>query len=151
MRATAAIEVDRPSEDVWAYVANVENMDEWVVGSSDTRRVGDEVGVGARYEGQYSYGGRTSPMVYEVTDYDPERRYGVRSVEGPFPFEGELTLAETPTGTRVTNTIDAGSDGRTTTVLFTLFGPLMRRMMARRLRAELETLRDRLEADPVPA
>ncbi|MWG36039.1 SRPBCC family protein [Halomarina oriensis] len=151
MKASATIDVERPIADVWAFVADVENMDEWVVGSSDTHRVGHEEGVGARYESQYSYGGRTSPMVYEVSAYEPEHLYGIRSVEGPFPFEGELTLAETPTGTRVTNTIDAGSDSRTTTVMFTLFRPLTRRLMARRLHEELETLKEELEADPVPA
>ena len=151
MEATATIDVDRPIADVWTFVADVENMDEWVVGMSDTHRVNDEGGVGARYEGEYAYNGRSVTMVYEVTTFEPPTRHTVRSVDGPFPFEGTLTLEEMPTGTRVTNAIAVGTDCRATAVLFTVFRPLMRRFMAGQIRDELETLKRRAEAEPVPA
>lgn len=69
----------------------------------------------------------------------------MRAVEGPFPFEGDLTLSNADERNTVTNTIETGSDGRFTTIVFTLFRLLMRRLMVRRLRAELIELNRVLE------
>ncbi|MFC7202551.1 SRPBCC family protein [Haloferax namakaokahaiae] len=148
MKASATVEVRRPIEDVFSYVADVEAMDEWVVGVGETRRVsGEETTVGTRYESTYTYGGRTQPMVLELTAIDAPHRLEMTAVEGPFPFDARLDLSETPQGTLVTNTIDNKPDGRFTAVMFTLFRPLMRWLMARQLRGELRELKARLEAD----
>ena len=149
MNASATIDIDRPIDDVFAYLADPRNMEQWVVGVSDVRAVGDETGVGARYTSDYTYSGRTQEMTYEVTGYEEPTRYAIRG-EGPFPFEGELTLEPTPMGTRVTNTIDAASDGRFTTVMFTVFAPRMRRLMAKRLTEELVALKAVTESSSTP-
>ncbi len=117
------MDIDRPIDGVFAFVADAERMDQWIVGVSDVRRLSEEAGVGARYESQYTYGPGTHRMTYEVTAYDPPTRYGIRSVEGPFPFEGVLTLEPTATGTRVTNALDTAPDGRATAAMFTVLRP----------------------------
>nr|WP_276274990.1 SRPBCC family protein [Haladaptatus sp. QDMS2] len=93
------------------------------------------------------YSGRTTEMSYEITAVEPPNRFAMVGT-GPFPFEGELLLTATPTGTRVTNSIDAGADGRFTKVMFTVLGPLMRRLMAGQLGKELEILKGELESTP---
>ena len=70
----------------------------------------------------------------------------VEATEGPFPFEGLIEVEPIEGGTRVYNTIDAGSDSFFTSVTFALLGPLLRMFMRRQLRGELETLKSRLEA-----
>ena len=32
MKATAEIQIDKPINDVWSFVSNIENMDRWVDG-----------------------------------------------------------------------------------------------------------------------
>ena len=148
MKAGTSIVVERPIEDVWAFVANIENMDQWVVGVSEPRMAnGRAMGVGARYTSKYTHAGKTHTVDYEVTAYEPRRHFATRSTEGPFPFEGELDLERAGQGTKVTNTIDAGSDGLFTTITFTLLGPLVRIMMRRQLHKELIALKAVLEAD----
>lgn len=49
-------------------------------------------------------------------------------------------------GTRVTNAIEPGADGWFTTVLFTVGRPLVRWMMERRLRDELDALKAIIES-----
>jgi uncharacterized protein YndB with AHSA1/START domain len=145
MQASATIEIDRPIEDVFEYVSDPYNMEAWVVGVSGVTLVdADPSRVGARFESDYTYGGRTVRMAYEVTASNPPERYATRG-EGPYPFTGELTLEPTPGSTRVTNTVDAAADGRFTSITFTLFGPIVRWLMARRLREELASLRAELE------
>jgi uncharacterized protein YndB with AHSA1/START domain len=151
MQASATIDIDRPIEDVFEYVSDPYNMEAWVTGVSGVTLVdADPSRVGARFESDYTYGGRTVRMAYEVTASDPPERYATRG-EGPYPFAGELTLEPTSGGTRVTNTVGAASDGRFTSVTFTLFGPVIRRLMARRLREELVSLRSELEGRVVTA
>lgn len=156
MKASATIDINRPIDDVWSYVSDPRNMEQWVLGVSDVRLpeaatdVDDNGAVtldaGDRFSSKYTYGGRTLDTDYEVVAADEPHRFAMRG-EGPFPFEGELLLQPDPDGegTRVTNVIDAGSDGLFTTVMFTVFRPLMRRMMAKRLREELEALRTDVE------
>ena len=145
MKASATHTIDRPITDVFTYIASVENMGEWVEGVGEATLVsGDGTSIGDRYACAYTYNGRTTPMELTVTAYDPPHRFGVTATEGPFPFDGVITLEATETGTQVTNTIDAGTDSRATTIIFRLFGPLLRRMMARRLHTELRVLEDKV-------
>ena len=64
---------------------------------------------GARLTSKYDYAGAVHDIEYEIAERRPTRRQVVRTVSGPFPFEGTLELAEAPEGTRVRQTIDAGS------------------------------------------
>ena len=147
MRAGTSIVVERPIEDVWSFVANIENMDRWVVGVSEPRMSnGRDMGVGATYTSKYAHAGKTHTIDYEVTGYEPPRHFATQSTEGPFPFQGELDLERAGQGTKVTNTIDAGSDGLFTTITFALLGPLVRIMMRRQLHKELVALKTTLEA-----
>ncbi len=147
MKAGTSIVIERPIEDVWAFVANIENMDQWVVGVSEPRLSnGRDMGVGATFTSKYTYGGKTHDLDYEVTAYEPQRHFATQSTEGPFPFKGELDLERAGQGTKVTNTIDAGSDGLFTTITFTLLGPLVRMSMRRQLHKELVALKTILES-----
>lgn len=148
MEATARTVVEVPIGDVWAFVSTVENMEEWVVGVSDVRRGGsDQLEAGSRFSSKYTYRGETFDVDYEVTTYEPPGRLDVRSTEGPFPFSGSIRLVEVEGGTEVSNTIDAGSDGLATSIVFVAFGPLVRWTMRRQLAEELDQLALALEND----
>lgn len=146
MRASASILIHKPVEQVFDYVANVEKMDEWVIGVSEPRRTSPgDYDAGSTFTSKYAYGGKTHVIDYETIEFDPPWRHAVRATRGPFPFEGAVDLEQTPGGTLVTNTIDAGPDGRATRIIFALAGPLLRRLMRKQLLRELEKLRERLE------
>ena len=147
IRSTAWTTIDREAEEVFAFVSDPKTMDDWVVGVGGTTLVSGDAGTeGAVYEYDYTYGGRTVPMTVELAAVEAPSRVAMRSLEGPFPFESELVLVPEDGGTRVENTIDAGSDSRFTTVLFALLSPVMRWLMRRRLDAELEDLKRLLES-----
>lgn len=84
-------------------------------------------------------------MRVEVTAIEPDARIEMVAREGPFPFRGELTLEDLGGRTRVTNAIEPGTDSWVTTALFTLLRPVMRWLMARQVRAELDGLKEILE------
>jgi uncharacterized protein YndB with AHSA1/START domain len=146
MRASASAVIDRPVEEVYAFVTAVENLDQWVAGVTEPRRTSDgEFGVGATFSSKYTYAGNTHHVSYVVTAHDPPARHAVKATSGPFPFEGILELEPVAGRTKITHTIDAGADGVATQVVFTLCGPLLRVLMRKQLRKELEGLKALLE------
>ena len=59
MKAGTSIVVERPIEDVWAFVANIENMDQWVVGVTEPRLSnGQAIGIGTTYTSKYNHAGK---------------------------------------------------------------------------------------------
>lgn len=152
MRASSSVVIDRQVEDVFAYAATIENMDAWVHGVGEPRRTSEgPFGVGSTFASTYTYGSKTHDITYVVTRHEPPGCYGVKSTSGPFPFEGVIELRPIGGGTEITNTIDAGADSKGTEVIFALFGPILRVMMRKQLRRELESLKATLEAPALSA
>lgn len=147
MKATVAIEVGKPVREVWEFVSNIENMPRWVIGVSEPKRTsGGEFGVGSTFTSKYTYGGKTHRITYEVIGYAVPIFMAIRATTGPFPFQGTLHLEPAGGTTTVKNTVDAGADSVITSVIFVVFGRLIRKMMRKRLRSELEALKLTLEA-----
>ena len=150
MKATAETAIERPVQEVWDYVSDVANMDNWVDGVEGAHQVSEgSLGEGSVVESKYSYRGKTFDMVYEVIRYEPGRYLGMKSTEGPFPYDGLLELGEEGAQkTRVLNTIEVGTDSWFTSFMFTVLAPLMRSLMRRQLGKELSQLKGVLESPP---
>ena len=147
MKASTSITIDRPVEQAFAFVADPETMYRWVIGVTQPKRTSEgEFGLGSTFDSKYTYRGKTFDVSYLATEFEPPTRYGFKSTAGPFPSEGLIELETAGTRTRVAFTIDAGSDSVATTVIFALFGPLIRMLMRRHLHKELEALKAVLES-----
>jgi len=148
MKASVSIRIDQPIDKVFAFAANIENMDQWVTGVSEPKLTSEgDFGVGSTFTSKYTYGGGTHNITYVVTDYDPPTRHAIKSTSGPFPFEGLIELETSGSQTQITNTIDAGADSKATSIMFAVLGPILRIMMRRQLRGELEALKTILEGN----
>ena len=144
LSATASAGIDRPFGTVWAFVTDLGNMPHWVDGVSEPAFLPDAgpeppaLGRGVPFTSRYTYAGRTHAMHYVVTAFEPPGRYALESTEGPYPVELTLRLDAAPGGaTTLAKTTRAGSDGRVTSAMFLLFGPLLRRLMRRQIAKEL--------------
>lgn len=144
MKASAEVVVERPLEVVWSWASDPRNWENWLEGVFDVEVEGRLV-QGSHLSSMYEYGGEAHEFEYELVERRPPRRQVVRSVSGPFPFEGTLELTEEPAGTRVRQSFDAGDDGVLTRVMFVVGGPLVRRSMRRRIAAQLERLKVAIE------
>lgn len=144
--ASASMMIDKPIEEVFSFAADVDQWDQWVEGVSQPRRISPgELGVGSTFASKYSYSGLTHDVTYEITAFDPPNRHAIKAVSGPFPFAGIMELETSDSGTKVTNSIDTGSDGNVAKAKFEKFLPLLRMTLTRQLRKELETLKNCLE------
>jgi uncharacterized membrane protein len=95
-----AVTVNRPAEEVFAYLADVRNLPEWQDEVVETRPQG-EAGVGARFVEVRSFLGKRLESTIEIVEYEPSRLFTIRVIEGPIPFEVRHTLEPDGAGTRV--------------------------------------------------
>ncbi len=67
--------VSRSQAEVFAYVADFTNSQEWDPGVTAARRLDETpLGVGSKFELLVKFGASVIPMVYEITEYEPSER-----------------------------------------------------------------------------
>ena len=138
-----SIVINRPTEEVFGVLANLENDTKWHSAFVETRNTsGGSLGVGARFlvfEGLL--GRRTGGTVYEVTEYEPNRIAAWKAVSGPLPLTFRRTFERVEGGTRVTIRYEAEIRG-----FLKLAGPLVARMGKRQLEGDFPKLKELMEA-----
>ena len=150
LSASVELQIERPIEDVWAYVSDVRNQDHWVDGMSESQLAGgEEVRRGSQIHGVYSYGGGTAPVTMTVAEFRAPRIIAIETSDGPFPFTGTLQLDRRgSSATLVRNSMTAGSDHIFTTIMFRFLPFVTRPLMTKQLRKELTQLKTILEGGP---
>ncbi len=131
--SSASVLVDRPISEVWAFVADVEKMDLWAKGVTETRLTSEgDVAQGSVFTGKFTHRGREFDVRYTVTVCEPPSRFGVES-EGMLRYSGVMELEEADGATRVTNTVETGAEGAASRLMAGLFRWGMRRQLAKEL------------------
>jgi uncharacterized membrane protein len=144
MRVEESVEINRPLQEVFDYAADPENLPEWSGLVLEVRKEtqGTLMEEGARYTTVAKFLGRSFETPYEVSVHDPPRRHTDKSLGGPFPQEYTHTFEEMEGGRTRFTQVSEGEPGG----FFRLAGPLLERAGRRQFRADLETLKDLLEA-----
>jgi uncharacterized membrane protein len=142
MRIEESVEINRPLDKVYEYVANPENLPEWTGTVIETQK--DTPGPlleGSTFTSVGKFLGRRVESPFEVTAHQSSRLHSHKSTGGPLPTEWTLTFEEVAGGTRYTQVAEGEPGG-----FFGLVGPLLERVGRRQLRTDLENLKDLLEA-----
>jgi hypothetical protein len=141
MRTSAEIVIERPMGAVWEWASDPRHWHEWQDGVS-------HVSAGAgRFTSTYAYGPHSGSAVYEIAERAPPRRQVVRSVSGPFRFEGTLELSPDVGGTRVRQTVVTGPEDALARFVFAVAGPLVRRSIRRGIAGQLKRLKTMVELE----
>lgn len=143
MRLEHSLRVERPVDEVFAFVAEPSNLPRWQSGLVEVRPEAAERGVGARHVEVRSFLGRRFEQTLEVTAYEPGRRLDLSVVDGPLPLRVSHVFAEEGAGTR----LDVVGEGEIGT-LFRLAEPLVVRAVKRQSRTDFERLKRLLEERP---
>ncbi|MBM3127712.1 MAG: hypothetical protein FJ009_03655 [Chloroflexi bacterium] len=108
----ASIKINRPIDQVFAFVSNFSNATQWQVGIIEARVTSSgAIGVGATYVWVQQMIGQKMDTRGEVTAWDPPNRYEWKSTSGPFPLSGGVTFRAESNGTVVTQYADADPGG----------------------------------------
>ena len=93
LSATVRQTVSRPINDVFAFVGEPTNMVLWVDGVTNVQRDGNNpLIVGDSFTSDYTYAGKTDPVVYEVREFSPPTKLLFASTQGPFDFTIRVAL-----------------------------------------------------------
>ena len=141
----SSVEIERPAEDVFAYLDDLARHGEWQEAIVSTRVLTDgPVGVGTRAVDTRRVGGsRTQDSTYEIVEHDPPRRAVFRGVDGPVRPIGAVTVEPLDEGrSRVTVELDLKGHGLVGAVL----APIARSQARKQIPKDQETLKRLLES-----
>ena len=97
----ASEHIDRPPEDVFAYITNLDNALEWLPAVTHLEQITQgPLSVGTRYRETRQVGDREGQVEMEVTEYDPPRRYAVAFARGGYESTYRYTFEAESSGTR---------------------------------------------------
>jgi carbon monoxide dehydrogenase subunit G len=137
--------INRPIEEVFAFISNPENLPRWRAGTLELTRTSSEpLSVGSIFKGRFTFLGRPFDGNLEIILHESHRRYGTRLTEGPFPLEARYTLEPAGNGTDLTLVIEGEPGG-----FFKLAEPLVVSLAKRSYEADLNNLKEMLEAQAV--
>lgn len=138
----ATAEINRPPEEVFAYVTDPARFPGWQQGVVSGRIDGAPVGVGSRCTTVRKIGGGTREVVTELTEYDPPWRWADHGVQGPIRAVVSVSIQQLEQGrSRITIEVDFEGHG-----IGRLLVPLVvRRQAEREMPDNMRRLRENLE------
>jgi uncharacterized protein YndB with AHSA1/START domain len=136
-----SLTIQRPIEDVFAFLADLENVPRWNYAIEATRKTSPgPVGVGTTYSQTRSVP-RRSEEGFEVTVFEPVSGLAIRGRIGPFRATVRYTLQPLDGGTRLTNQVELEPVSGPLRLVAPVAAPRVRTAVA----ANLETLKRILE------
>jgi len=100
------VTIQRPAEEVFAFLADFENIPRWNYAIEETKKASaGPVGVGTRYRQTRSVP-RRSVEGFEVTVFEPARRLAIDGQIGPFQATISYQLEAVAGATRLVNNVE---------------------------------------------
>ena len=102
-RYKASVETARPLEEVFAYVSDFSNTQEWDPGVAEAQRLDDgEVADGSEFRLVAVFMRRSNTLVYRVTEYEAPRLITLRAESPTIVSLDRITFELQGDGTRLT-------------------------------------------------
>lgn len=141
IEVTATADVDRPADELFAFVADMANNPRWQEGMERCTWTSEPpIGVGSTYVQHARFLGREIVSTFEVVEFASGRRIRIRTIESPMPLD--ITREVEPIderSARVTATIRGGPTGP-----LRLLDPLTELAVRRSVRGDYDRLADLL-------
>jgi uncharacterized protein YndB with AHSA1/START domain len=148
IKFTVETEIARHPDEVFAYVTDPTRLATWQTNTVSASSEGDRpLGLGTRVrEVHRAPGGKQLSSLVEVSEYEPDRVFALRTIEGTLPIDARITLEPTVHGTRVSFYGYGQPSGA-----MRLAQPLLRVTLRRQFAGYCATLKRVLESPPPPA
>ena len=138
----ASVVINRPVEDVFAYVADPEKVSQWAGPVIESKQTSEgSVGLGTTTSRVTQFLGRTIEAIHVITEYEPGRVYADRTTSGPVPIHSRILFDAGDGGTKVTIEGELQAAG-----FFKIAEPIMLRVARRQVETDVQTLKEILEA-----
>lgn len=134
--------INRPIEEVFAVLANLENDLKWRSEWVDARKTSEgPIGIGTRFSLFAKAFGRRIETVYETIQCEPNRIAAWKAMSGPLPLTFQRTFERVEGGTRITIKYEAELRG-----FFKLVMSLLAGSVTRQHEGDLRKLKELMES-----
>ena len=141
IRAEQDIIIDRPLEEVFAYVGDQTNGPHWQSGLVEVRRTTEgPVGVGTKHTLVRKFMGRRLDADNEYVAYEPNKRIVFKTTSGPVRLEASYLVEPAAGGTRLTSRLEMDASR-----FLSLAEPLIAAGLRREMKAAFRVLKTLLE------
>ena len=136
------IMINRPQQEVFDFVTDLNNDAKWQSGIVSVERTSDgPIGAGSTWRYKLKFMGRELEAEIELTSYDPPNRASVKSVSGPVPFENTYTFVSKQGGIQMTFSGQAEIGG-----FFKMAEGLVGKQLEKQMESDAAALKVLLEA-----
>jgi uncharacterized protein YndB with AHSA1/START domain len=133
--------IQRPVEQVFAFVTNGENNPKWELEVVETMQLTDgPTRVGTKWLSVHQYGRRKVKAIRETIQYEPNRRWVTKSAIGPIPTTFTITFESTNGGTKLQFILNVQTTG-----LAKLMDPFIENIYRRQAPINFRRLKEVLE------
>ncbi len=101
MQVERTFTVSRPITEVFDYVSDFTNTNEWDPGTVETVRTGGEGGLGTTYHNRSEFMGRQVELDYETVEYRRPAAFSARGRNKSVTATDALTFGENGEGTTI--------------------------------------------------
>ena len=145
IKFTVRTEIARPATEVFGYVTDPAKLASWQTNTISAVAEDDQpFGLGTRVrEVHRAPGGKRLASLVEVSEYEPDRVFALRMLEGALPIHARITFVPTDIGTRFQLEAHGQPSG-----LMRLAQPFLRLTLKRQFDGYCATLKQVLENPP---
>lgn len=137
--------VYRPIRQVFEYVSTPENDFQWQYGTLATTRLSEGAGaLGSLFRSIANLMGHRVVSTYEVTEYEPDKKYGFTSRSGPLQSQTSYVFEMANGSTKITVSIQANAVN-----FFQMNDGALSKGMKTQIRENLAMLKDLLEGNQI--
>lgn len=98
MRIDRTVETSTPASEVFDFLADFTNTEQWDPGTVRTQRISGDGGVGTAYANTSRFLGRNTDLTYVVETYEPGKRVVLRGENKTVVAHDTMTFVPTATG-----------------------------------------------------
>jgi uncharacterized protein YndB with AHSA1/START domain len=148
IKFTVQTEIACPPTEVFAYVTDPATLASWQTNTVSATPEGNRpLALGTRVrEVHRAPGGKQLASLVEVSEYEPDRVFALRMIEGALPIHPRITFEPTELGTRVHFHAHGQPSGA-----MRLLQPLLRVTLKRQFAGYCATLKRIMENSPAAA
>ena len=137
------VEIDRPLEEVFNYVVNVENAPKWQPAVIEVKRITNgPIGVGTKFKEVAKMMGRRVDTICEITELETNKKFAFKGTSsGPFEYESTYTLEPKENGTSISIVGNFRTKG-----FWRLLEPFIKGEVAKESSQELAAMKEAIES-----
>jgi len=127
MKLQRSVETSATPAQVFSYLSDFTNTNEWDPGTVRTELVSGDGGVGTTYHNVSSFMGRETELTYVVQTHQPDRLFTLRGENDTVTADDSMEIAPVGAGSRVTYTAEFTFKG-VTKYLAPLLAPALKKL-----------------------